>query len=147
MNQAQFLAAIIANSPRVPVYALITNIYPILHAESAVKGALSLSRLKSYQAIVTPETVQGSVSITSLVWASIPQIELSENENGVTGSVSISEVIQTRFTILDEPSSENGIVGSVSISEIIQTTVLVSSESRENEVVGSVSISAITQTN
>ena len=147
MNQAQFLAAIIANSPRVPVYALITNIYPILINENPTLGSLSISKLKSYKVIVTPESMQGTVSITSILWAAIPQVEYNENENGVTGSVSISEVIQTRFTILDEASLENGVIGSVSISEIIQVTVLVSSESRENEVVGSVSISAITQTN
>ena len=146
-KQVEVLFASLVGSHRRSVNALITNIYPILINENPTIGSLSISKLKSYKVIVTPESTQGTVSITSIVWVAIPQIELSENENGVSGTVSISEITQTRFTILEESSLENGVIGSVSISEIIQTIVLVSSESRENEVVGSVSISAITQTN
>ena len=113
MNQAQFLAAIIANSPRVPVYALITELYPVISGDSLLitkSVNIPLDNMGAYSD-QSPATISGFSFALDNVVININQAKEVINETLETGACSSTvvkfeyvtqeQLKETLYTIMD----------------------------------------------
>ena len=143
-TQIELLAAVLSGSPRRPIFALVTTLYPILLMEdNPIVGSVSADSIRDLSLIFESPLVGGSVSIEEITRQTV-LIEYDETENEVTGTLSVESIDQV-VTLIEAESTENEVEGSIDIESIDQVVTLVAVDSTENEVTGSLSIESIDQ--
>ena len=143
MNQAQFLAAIIAPSPRVPVYALITNIYPLINSERAISGELNKFYISSLSFNVSPELMSGTLNVLDIDQVSVV-VYTQQREASPAGILSLFDIDQVDVVKLTLQYDESP-SGALSVLSIDQYVAKVSVISTEKPMSGSLSVDSITK--
>ena len=143
MNQAQFLAAIIANSPRVPVYALITNIYPLINSERAISGELNKFYISSLSFNVSPELMSGTLNVLDIDQVSVV-VYTQQREASPAGILSLFDIDQVDV-VKSTLQYEDSPLGALSVLSIDQYVAKVSVINIEKPMTGSLSVDSITK--
>ena len=147
MNQAQFLAAIIANSPRVPVYALITNIYPLINSERAISGELNKFYISSLSFNVSPELMSGTLNVLDIDQVSVV-VYTQQREASPAGILSLFDIEQVDVDpvvvklTLQYDESPSGVLSVLSIDQYVAKVSVINIE---KPMTGSLSVDSITK--
>lgn len=140
----ELLAAVLAGSYNDHVYALNTELYPILHEEAKpITGSATVEDIRELIVSLDTPIVSGDVSVEEITIDTV-LIEYAEEEKEITGDVSVLS-IDVDVVLVSHTESENEIEGSVLIESIDQAVVLVPYTESENEIEGSVLIDEITK--
>ena len=140
----ELLAGVLASSPRRPLFALITDVYPIVNVEEGfVEGSLSVSDIRDLTIIIDTPLIVGNVGVEAIIQDAI-LIEYDEIESKITGVTSIDSITQ-KEVLIEYSEIESKITAEISIDSIIQKDVVISDTTSEDIIEGSVSIDSITQ--
>lgn len=143
-TQVELLAAILDGYPRRPIFALITNLYPIIFNEDGqIEGTVSTASIAPLTMIFEIPLVEGTISIDEITQVSVV-VNANSTEKEITGTLTVDEITQVDI-LVSASSTELEITGTLTIDEITQVAVLVSGANTEKEITGTLSIDSITQ--
>ena len=93
-TEIELLAAVLAGTRRRPIFALITDVYPIISTEKPMSGSIDVSYASSIMLDFETPLMSGVIEIGELTLENI-LIEYSETEEKMTGVIEVSEITLT----------------------------------------------------
>ncbi|MCJ8293386.1 MAG: phage tail protein [Colwellia sp.] len=127
-----------------PVFALVTDIYPVLATEEAMTGTIGVESITVLSFLFETPLMGGTIGVEEITQTTI-LVEADSTEEAMTGTVSVEEITQVQI-LVEYDETEEAMTGSISVEEITQTEVLVEADSTEEAMTGTIGVEEITQT-
>ena len=145
-TQIEMLLAVVSGSRRRAIQALITDLYPVIAIEEAVKGIIEVDEIKGIVIRFDVDVMAGITSVEEITLESFGAIEYTETEESMAGLTTVEEITLLTFGLVEYTETEESMTGIVEVEEITLIERLVAYTETEEPVAGITTIEEITLT-